>query len=296
MDSSATSRDGGSSIFIRALAGVVVGLVISAVVLMMAGAPPFDAAFAQNPPATAPATAGQAAAPVPPIEGATGTVWELPVNASEHGDAVDFLFWLITAITFVTFVAVEALLVFFAFKYRYDPNRKAIFTHGNHRLEVVWTVTPAVILFALVLANQKVWAKIRYGDLPPNSTQVEVTAQQFRWSFKMLGTAERFNKGADFAPGVLHVPLGKPVAVSLRSKDVLHSFWLPNFRVKLDAVPGMTGRVWFTPIKTGTYEIACAELCGMEHWNMRGLLKVVTPQEYEAWLLEEAKLAPEKPQ
>ncbi len=294
MDSSATSRDGGSSIFIRALAGVVVGVVLCAVVLMFAGAPPFDAAFAQNAPAAAPAgTAGTA--PRQPIEGAAGTVWELPVNASEHGGEIDFLFWLITAITAVTFVVVEALLIYFAIKYRYDPNRKAIFTHGNHKLEIIWTITPAVILFALVIANQTVWAKIRYGDLPPNATQVEVTAQQFRWSFKMLGTAEKFNRGADFAPGVLHVPLGKPVAISLRSKDVLHSFWLPNFRVKLDAVPGMTGKVWFTPIKTGTYEIACAELCGMEHWNMRGLLKVVTPQEYEAWLLEEAKLAPEKP-
>jgi len=275
----------------RGLAGALVGLGLCVVILALAGAWPFDRVAAQT-----------AAPAVQRISGAEG-VYGLPVPASAHADKVDFLFWVITWITGIIFVVVEILLVVFAVKYRHRtspgaPPRRATYTHGNRRLEIAWTVTPALLLLILVLMTRSSWREIRYGPEPPeaDSTVVEVTAQQFQWNIRMPGTAERFNKVSDFAPiNQFHVPVNKPVLISLRSKDVLHSFWLPNMRVKLDAVPGMTGKVWFTPTRTGVYEIACAELCGAEHWKMRGTVTVDTPEAYDAWLKKEAEFVADKP-
>jgi len=269
----------------RVTAGILLGGGLWMAILVLAGAPPFDLALAQ--------TAGAAKT----ITGAAGTYW-LPPNASAHGGDVDFLFNVINVVVGISFIGVEILLVVFALRYRHRPGRKATYIHGNHKLEMAWTIVPAIILAVLVFLSRSTWAKIRYGDGPDpaTSTNIEVTGQQFAWTFRMLGTAEKFNKAADISPqGQVHVPVNKPVTVKLHSRDVLHSFFLPNMRVKLDAVPGMTGRLWFTPVVPGTYEVVCAELCGAEHWKMRAVLTVESEADYEAWLKKEAEFVPDKP-
>lgn len=289
------SRGGDPSqrLWLRAGAGILLGAVLFAGLLVLAGAPPFDQVSPVHAVDQRPIT----------FSGAEGK-YGIPVNNAEGGEEIDWLFYVISGITGVIFVVVELLLVYFLFKYRKTPGRRAVHIHGNHKLEFAWTITPAVILFLLVLLSRSTWAKIRYGEPPADpAVKIEVTAQQFEWTFSVVGTAEVFGKARDlFSRKILHVPLvkrpdgtTKPISMELKSKDVLHSFYLPNFRRKLDAVPGMTGHLWFTPLRTGSFEVVCAELCGAEHWNMRGELHVDSPEDYAKWLESIKQYTPDKP-
>ena len=283
-----------SNLLGKGVLAACLGVGLCFLVLALAGAPPFDGVAKKVQAQDAQSAAAPAAAST--VTGAGGSPYWLPPNASEHGGEIDFLFVLITVVVGIAFVLVEACLIIFAWRYRHRPGRKATFIHGNHRLEIAWTVIPAVILTILVLISISTWGKIRYGSPPENATKIEVLGQQFQWDFKVLGTAERFGKVDDLlSQGLVHVPLGKPVSVTLRSRDVLHSFFLPNMRVKLDAVPGMTGHIWFTPKQVGSYEVVCAELCGAEHWKMKGMFHVDTPEDYEKWLDEVKVYTADKP-
>jgi len=160
--------------------------------------------------------------------------------------------------------------------------------------------------------GQRVWASIYFSDEPANATVIQVTGEQFVWNFHYAGADGQFGRtdtklitstnavGLDrsdpvakddvLSIGIMHVPVGKPVRVQLRSKDVIHSVLLANFRMKQDAVPGMAIQVWFTPTKPGQYEIACAELCGLAHYRMKAALTVDESQEkFNQWLEEAAK-------
>jgi len=256
---------------------------------------------------------------IPPTEFAPTWKWWLPPNYSSYGEEIDTLYYWIFWITMVTFVLVEGALVWFCFKYRRDPARKAIYTHGNHRLEVLWTVIPAVILVALGVLSSSTWAKIK-NQADPNyptefQTTVRIVAQQFAWNVTYPGADGRFDTDDDFTKkNALNVPYEptdaegntlreENVRIMLSSMDVIHSFFCPVLRLKQDAVPGYVGNVWFDARKRPTspgpdrqyftdddevYEVACAELCGLGHWQMRMQLKALPRDVFDEWVARES--------
>lgn len=215
----------------------------------------------------------------------------LPENVSTYGGDIDRLFVVIYYLTGVTFVGVQIALLVFVFLYRDRPGRTAAYTHGNTTLEIVWTAIPAVILAALALASRTTWADIKARQ-PPSDLSIELYAKQFNWEIAYpgpdakLGTPDDVRMDNDF-----HVPVNKTVRIHLKARDVIHSFFVPNLRLKQDAVPGRDIPVWFKATKVGKYEVPCAELCGFGHSGMRGWLYVDEPAAYEAWAREKGILA-----
>ncbi len=246
--------------------------------------------------------------------------WWLPPNYSSFGMDVDELYYWIFWITTITFVLVEGVMVWFCFKYRKDPARKAVYTHGNHKLEVAWTVIPTVILVALGVLSNKTWAKIKN---PADSaypkefqTTVKISAHQFAWEVTYPGSDGKFDTGDDFTKtNTLNVPYEpvdeqgnvlheENVRIMLTAQDVIHSFFCPVLRLKQDAVPGYVGNVWFDVQRATSkgpdghyfaaegrfsdddevYEIACAELCGLGHSQMRMQLKALPRVEWQKWV------------
>jgi cytochrome c oxidase subunit 2 len=235
--------------------------------------------------------AALAAAAVPSLAGALPFWLKLPEDVSTYGGQIDGLFRLILWITGIIFVLVEALLVFFLIRYRRREGRVPKYTHGSNRLEVIWTIVPAVICVFLAILSRRSWADIKQ-TMPREAMNVEVTAEQFAWNIRYPGPDGKFETPDDVVTlNQFHFPVGRAVVVTLRSKDVIHSFFLPEFRVKQDAVPGMTTRIWFEATRTGNWEIACAELCGLGHFRMKGFVTVETPEEFDRWLAETAREA-----
>ncbi len=211
----------------------------------------------------------------------------LPENISVEGKEVDFLFYIFYYLTGVTLFLVTAAMVIFLIKYRQKPGVKAIYTHGNTTLELIWTITPAVILLILLFVSQDSWARLKLNPPANPDLRIEVEAKQFNWIVRYPGPDGKFGTADDVKlDNTIHIPVGKQVFFSLKAKDVIHSFFIPAARVKQDVVPGRTTTVWFTPIKTGKYEIPCAELCGFGHSGMKGELIVHTPESYRKWVAE----------
>jgi cytochrome c oxidase subunit II len=235
-----------------------------------------------------------------------------PTLASEHGRRIDSLFMAVLIVTGIAFVLVQGALGFFIARYGENGSERASYWHDNPKAEAFLLITTAVILTVLVFMGQRVWASIYFSDQPSDATIIQVTGEQFSWTFHYPGTDGQFGRtdtklitntnsiGLDredpqakddiVSQNIMHAPAGKPVRVRLRSKDVIHSFFLPNFRIKQDAVPGMGIEVWFTPNRPGQYEIACAELCGLGHYRMKGFLTIDESQDaFNKWLAEAAK-------
>ena len=232
------------------------------------------------------------AALAPRLAGALPFWMHLPAGESSFSGEVDGIFRLILWITGVIFVLVEALLVVFLIRYRHKDGRRARYTHGNNRLEVIWTIIPAVICVVLALVSRRVWAEIKQ-HMPEDAMQIEVTAEQFAWNIRYPGPDGKFGTPDDILTlNQLHFPVGQKVVVSLHSRDVIHSFFLPEFRVKQDAVPGMTTKVWFDAAHVGHWEIACAELCGLGHYRMKGFLTADSKEDFDKWLAEQAGQTP----
>lgn len=212
----------------------------------------------------------------------------LPENISVLGEKIDFLYRIIFYMTTVTFFLVQGVLLFFIIKYRERPGQKALYFHESATLELIWWVVPGLILFFLAVYQWNTWVQAKVSE--PKSSgalRVEALSQQFSWSFRYAGPDGKFNTRDDVSTAAeLHIPEGKPVFLQLQARDVIHSFFLPNLRVKQDAVPGVISQVWFQASKTGTYEIACAELCGIMHFAMKGQLIIHTQQEFDQWLQE----------
>lgn len=210
----------------------------------------------------------------------------LPENVSTFGPGIDRMFYLIYYITGATFVLVMTLLVAFLIMYRYQEGRRATYTHGNSTLEIVWTIVPALILVMLGFMSKGKWDEIK-KNVPPADVQVRVTGKQFNWEVMYPGPDGKFETGDDVQfDNDVHVPVNKVVRVLLRSKDVIHSFFVPALRLKQDALPGREIVVWFEVTKPGTYEIPCAELCGFGHSGMKGMLIVHDAAGYDAWVKE----------
>lgn len=219
--------------------------------------------------------------------------WWLPPAASTFAGPIDTLFLAILIITGIALVVVEVGLVVFLVKYRGRPGRKAHYTHGSTRAEIIWTAIPAVTMVALGLVSNHYWVQMKSkASVPANAIQYGVHGKQFEWEMSYAGADGRLGTDDDFmVRNQLHIPVNQPVAVTLTAEDVIHSFFVPEFRVKQDAVPGMNIVAWFQATTPGEYEIACAELCGMGHYKMRARVFVHTPEEYTAWLAEQAAAA-----
>ncbi|MFM8578720.1 MAG: cytochrome c oxidase subunit II [Planctomycetaceae bacterium] len=212
-------------------------------------------------------------------------VW-LPKDVSVHGKDVDSLFYFILALTGVVFIATETVLFWFIWKYDVANrgSEKATYIHGSHVVEVIWTILPAVTLLFLAIYQMNAWADVKMRR-PVIAPTVEVVARQFEWRLRYpgrdgeLGTPDDLHLVND-----LHLPIDEDVLIQLKSMDVLHSFFLPNLRIKQDAVPGMKIPVWFKGTETGEYDLVCAELCCWGHYKMKGRLTLESRKDFEAWL------------
>lgn len=215
--------------------------------------------------------------------------WSLPENIATYGGKIDAVFWVITVVTGIAFVLVEVGIIWFAVKYRRREGRRAHYTHGSKALEIIWTSVPALALVALGIYSADVWAQIKGRDsAPAGSLMLGVRAKQFEWNVTYPGADETLGTNDDFTVrNQLHFPVNRPILIQLESEDVLHSFFIPQLRVKQDAVPGMTIPVWFEATKTGAYQIGCAELCGLGHYRMRARVTIHEPGEYERWHAEQ---------
>jgi cytochrome c oxidase subunit 2 len=194
------------------------------------------------------------------------------------------LFYIVLWITGIIFILVEGTLLVFLVRYRRRGGRAAGYTHGNALVEAVWTLIPALILIYLAFHSQHVWSQVR-GSPPPADLEVEITAEQFAWNIRYAGADGLLGSGDDLTTiNQLHLPIHQTALVHVKSKDVIHSFFVPQFRVKQDAVPGLTSRLWVEPIQEGQFEVVCAELCGLGHYRMRGFLAVESPEAFAAWI------------
>lgn len=240
--------------------------------------------------------------------------WWFPTLASNHGASLDGIFSVVLIVTGIAFVVVQGIFGYFVARYGQRGNERASNWHDNLKVETLLVIVTAVILTVLVFMGQRVWAAIYYVEAPQDALLIEVTGEQFVWTFHYPGADGQFGRkdpalisqanqvGLDREDPVakddivtlnqMHIPVNQPVRVRLRSKDVIHSFFLPNFRVKQDTVPGMAIEIWFVPNKAGEFEIACAELCGLGHYRMRAFLTVDESREqFDRWLREQAEAA-----
>ena len=230
--------------------------------------------------------------------------WWFPPAISAHGPALDRQFMITIVVVGVAFAAAQIGLGWMVWKYRDVGNRPAAtYTHGSNRLEVIWSVITAVIFIGLAVMGQSVWASLRFNAAPAGSYQIEVVAQQFEWNFHYPGKNNIFgrtdpeyiggtdpigivsddpNGADDVVVSTLVVPVNRPVELVLRSKDVIHSFWVPELRFKQDLVPGMAIHVHFTPTRVGKYELVCAELCGLGHYKMGTFMLVLPDNEFQS--------------
>ena len=208
----------------------------------------------------------------------------LPDPASRQAGRIDFVFWFVTVICIAIFALVAAVIIYSVLKFRAQPGEDMDGPpiHGNTGLEIVWTAVPAALVTAISIVSAIVLAKNDHipkasaaGD-PLHPLVVEVTAQQFAWSFKYTGFG-------DLTSATLKLPLNKPVKLRITSLDVNHSFWVPEFGQKQDAVPGSWNNLVITPDKNGTYPVICTELCGLGHALMRSRAEVMPAQQFLSW-------------
>ncbi|MBM3169206.1 MAG: cytochrome c oxidase subunit II [Algoriphagus sp.] len=252
--------------------------------------------------------------------------YQLPL-ASEHGVITDQLFWITTAVTGIVFLITHVLLFLFPYMYQYKEGRKASFYPENHKLEIIWTAVPGVVMAGLVISGWMAWSDIT-APAPEKAHVVEIMGYQFAWDVRYPGKDNVLgdydyrlinasnSHGIDFSdknslddfpsPKVV-IPKGEPVLFKIRARDVLHSVYAPHMRLKMDAVPGMPTRFWFVPTKTTEemraelkdpnfeYEIACTEICGRGHFSMKKVIEVVEPAAYQKWLAEQKSFIQQNP-
>ena len=215
--------------------------------------------------------------------------WLMPETVSTYGPTIDTVYYVILWVTGIVFFATEITLLVFMVKYRHKEGRKAEYIHGSNRAEVVWTTIPFVIVMALAFYSKGIWDDIRDPDrIPANAYSIHVMGAQFEWNATYSGADGQFGTADDFESlAELHIPVDQPVVVQLEAEDVIHSFFLPDFRVKQDAVPGMSTPVWFEATRTGEFPLACAELCGLGHYRMGGTVIVHSQADFQDWLAEQ---------
>jgi cytochrome c oxidase subunit 2 len=238
-------------------------------------------------------------------------LWWMPPLASLSGSAIDREFAITLVILAVVFVAAQVGLAVFVWRFRSAGNVRH--SEGHRGAEIAWTTLTAVIFIGLSLAGEHIWAEIRRTPLPvANDVEIEVTGTQFVWYFRYPGPDGRFGRTKvadidaslgsasalgldrsdpdakdDIVTGAMVVPIDREVRLHLRAQDVIHSFFVPELRLKQDAVPGLNVEAHFRATRLGEYEIVCAELCGLGHYRMHGALKVVSGDDYAKWIAQQ---------
>ncbi|MDQ3866422.1 MAG: cytochrome c oxidase subunit II [Actinomycetota bacterium] len=202
----------------------------------------------------------------------------LPDSASREAEKIDEVYWVVTVICVTIFALVAGVSVYAGWKFRAPPDDEDDGSpiHGHTGLEITWTAIPAALVAAMAVFSGVVLAQAE--DIPDKHAVIHVTGQQFAWSFTY--------DNPDRTLGELVLKEDEPVELLLTSKDVIHSFWVPEFRMKQDAVPGVETRTVVTPTKPGTYDVICTELCGLGHGTMRARARVLPAEEYERWRAE----------
>ena len=243
-----------------------------------------------------------------PLLGAGSIIWAiagyppmedhwLPKDVSEGGAGIDHLFNIILYLTGAIFIGTGLVLALLLWRYgEHRCDKEVECTHGSHKMEATWSIIPGLILVFLSFYQIKVWddhklnqpTEVINNVEQPKSPMARVLARQFGWQFQYAGKDQLLDTHDDFITETTFViPKNEDIVVTIESEDVLHSFFLPNLRVKQDIVPGMVQHTWFKATETGNYDIACAELCGWGHYKMRGRLTVLEPEDYQAWFEEE---------
>lgn len=250
-------------------------------------------------------------APEAIAETRTNNIYWTPVVATEGGKKTDEILNVIFVLTSTVFVLVNVFFIYYLIRYRRKPGVKAEYTHGNNTAEIIWTLLPTLIFLGLAIWGDRVWAELVQTPPPEDAIVVEIVGYQFAWDFRYAGadgeidpialekispenkfglTIEDPNLTDDFATTEMVIPIGHPVHVLLRSRDVIHSFYVPEFRLYQDAVPGRSiDWIWFVTTRTGDFTLACSQLCGAGHYNMKAPIKVVSREEYDAWYAAKVK-------
>lgn len=233
-----------------------------------------------------------------------------PPNVTVGGEKIDTILNAIFWLTLFVFIATQVVYITYLVKYRRRPGHKAHYSHGNNTLEVIWTSIPVVIFLMLAIYSNHVWKEL-FRNPPPDALPVNISAYQFGWDFRYPGadgklgevdvhqitTDNKFGVKADdpagaddFTAAELVFPAGKPLHVILNARDVIHSFYVPSFRLYQDAVPGRTiSWVWFIVKEPGEFQLACSQLCGTGHYNMKAPIRVLPQDEYDKWYAEKVK-------
>ena len=239
--------------------------------------------------------------------------------ASKHAPEVELLFWVTMAVTFTVFIITQVIMFYFGYKYRYKKERKAYFYPENHKLEIVWTVIPAIVLVGLIGWGLVKWNNIM-GPAPKDAEVIEIVGYQFAWASRYPGPDNELGNANyklidvenivgidftdsssldDFMPREIHIPKGKPVLFKIKARDVIHSVYLPYMRSQMNAVPGMPTQMWFIPTKTTAemreetgnenfnFEIVCNKICGRAHFSMKHTVIVQEEWEYIKWKNEQ---------
>jgi cytochrome c oxidase subunit II len=239
-------------------------------------------------------------------------------SASDHGEKIDQMLYITIAITGIVFFITQILLFWFSFKFQYSEKRKGFYFPHNNKLEVIWTVVPAIALTVLVGFGLIYWFQIT-GEAPKDALVVEVTGKQFGWIYRYAGKdgvfGNKYFKDISDAEGnslgliwddpkthddivvnqTMYAVVKQPLKLIINSRDVIHDVGLAHFRMKMDAVPGTPTTMWFTPLYTTAemkkstgnpdfeYELSCDQMCGRGHYTMKGIIKVVTAEEFVLW-------------
>jgi cytochrome c oxidase subunit 2 len=242
-------------------------------------------------------------------------------SASVEGARVDSMLWITIGVTGIVFIITQALLFWFAFKYQENEKRQVFYFPHNNKLEVLWTIIPAIVLTVLVVIGLRNWFLFT-GEPPKEAMVVEVTGKQFNWIFRYPGKDAAFGKkyfrniddAANNSLGIIWddqlshddvvtdkmiLVKGRPVKLIIGSRDVIHDVGLSHFRMKMDAVPGIPTTMWFTPKYTTkemkeltgnpnfVYELSCDQMCGNGHYSMRGVVDVIDQEEYDVWMAKQ---------
>jgi cytochrome c oxidase subunit 2 len=231
--------------------------------------------------------------------------WWFPPPINQHGQAYDDQFMRTLVVVGIIFILAQFALGYVIFRFK-NTGGRATYTHGNNRLETIWTSATALLFLSLVVMGSKIWAGVHFDDAPPDAIQIQLLSKQFSWSFRYAGADGKFGRtdlklvndsagnpwGADdkdpaskddIVSASLKVPVGKPIQLLMLSRDVIHNFFVRELRIKQDIVPGMEIPLHFQADQIGTYEVPCSELCGLGHFQMRTTMQVMSMADFEAW-------------
>jgi cytochrome c oxidase subunit 2 len=240
-------------------------------------------------------------------------LWWMPDVATRSGERIDQLTNFIYYLTAAVFVLTQVVYVYFLVKYRAKRGVRAKYSHGDNRLELVWTAVPTAIFIGLWGYSNHLWWDVIHSKPPADALEIAITGYQFGFNMqyggkdgqlghsdvKFLSNENVFGNDPDdpltkdnFQSGTLTIPVNQPLKLRLKSKDVIHAFYVPEFRIYQDLIPGRSiDWVWFEAIKPGSYQIACNQLCGSGHYNMKAQVEVLPKAEYDKWYQQKTTAA-----